>query len=72
MFDTERYVSVRVSKQHHDYLKTFPTISEGVRTIIDESMIRDGLTPRKLKLSDVDAKRLYKKLAKDGFEEVLS
>ncbi len=72
MFDTERVITVRISKQFYDYLKTFPTMTEGVRIIIEEAMIKDGLTPRKLKLSDVEAKRLYKRLAKAGYEEILS
>lgn len=72
MFDAEHPLSVRISKQHYDYLLTFPTLSEGIRTCINETMINDGLTPRKLKLTDISAKKLYKKLAKEGYEEVLS
>ena len=72
MFDTEHPISVRLSKQHYDYLLTFPTVSDGIRTCINETMINDGLIPRKPSLTDVGAKKLYKKLAKAGFKDVLS
>ena len=71
MFDSERHISARISKQHYDYLLTFPSISEGIRAILDAAMSNDGLPIKKFDITDPDAKRLYKKLAKAGYEEVL-